>query len=157
MCGALGSGLRLEQPLQGGQVGEHLLAALRAAECTNQTGTGLVQRCSRGARRSSGRASAQNPQPYVLGVYNSRMGVEVANRRLNMRLSAEQEDLLREAASRQGQSVTGFVLAAATERARELLDTAERIELSRRAFESFLRALDEPVAAMPTLHGYARP
>ncbi len=74
-----------------------------------------------------------------------------------MRLNAEQEGLLRAAASREGQSVTGFVLAAATERAREVLDAAERIELSRRAFERFVRALDEPVEAMPTLGRYARP
>lgn len=80
-----------------------------------------------------------------------------AERRLNMRLSSQQEGLLRSAAERQGQSITGFVLGAATDRAREIIDQAERIELNRRDFRRFIKALDSPVESMPTLTRYARP
>lgn len=80
-----------------------------------------------------------------------------ADCRLNMRLSSLQEGLLRAAAERQGQSITGFVLGAATDRAREIIDQAERIELNRRDFARFIKALDSPVESMPTLTRYGRP
>jgi uncharacterized protein (DUF1778 family) len=84
------------------------------------------------------------------------MKVEHADRRLNMRLSSEQEDLLKAAATRQGQSLTGFVLGAATERAQEVVEKAQRIELSRQEFDRFSKALDSPVEPMPALRRYAR-
>ena len=62
-----------------------------------------------------------------------------------MRLSDEQEELLRRAAAQQGESVTGFVLAAATAHARQVIQQAQRIELSRDAFARFVEALSEPV------------
>ena len=74
-----------------------------------------------------------------------------------MRLSVEQEDLLRLAAAEQGESVTGFVLAAATERAREVVGQGHLVELSRERFARFRRALAEPVEDMPVLRRYARP
>lgn len=79
-----------------------------------------------------------------------------ADSRLNMRLSSEQGDLLRAAAERQGQSVTGFVLGAASDRAREIIDGAERIELHRRDFDRFAKGLDAPDEPMPMLRRYAR-
>jgi uncharacterized protein (DUF1778 family) len=72
-----------------------------------------------------------------------------------MRVSGEQEDLLRRAAAQQGESMTGFVLAAATTRAHQVIEQAQRIELGREAFARFVEALSEPVEEMPVLRRYA--
>jgi uncharacterized protein (DUF1778 family) len=85
------------------------------------------------------------------------MALRPASRRINMRLSDEQENLLRQAAAEQGESLTGFVLAAATARARQVIEQAQRIELSRATFARFAEALNDPVEDMPTLRRYARP
>jgi uncharacterized protein (DUF1778 family) len=73
-----------------------------------------------------------------------------------MRLSSAQEELLKAAATQQGQSVTGFVLGAATDRAQEVVERAQRIELSRKEFDRFSKALDAPVEPVPALRKYAR-
>ncbi|MGH9179888.1 MAG: DUF1778 domain-containing protein [Acidimicrobiales bacterium] len=77
-------------------------------------------------------------------------------RRINMRVSARQERVLRAAAELTGETLTGFVLAAATERAQEVIERAERIEVSAEAFGRFAAALDGPAEEMPTLRRYAR-
>lgn len=76
--------------------------------------------------------------------------------RINMRVSGRQERVLRAAADLTGETLTGFVLAAATERAEEVIERAERIEVSAEAFERFVTALDGPAEEMPTLRRYAR-
>jgi len=81
--------------------------------------------------------------------------VESRARRLNMRVSARQERVLRAAAELSGESLTGFVLGAATERAEEVLDRAQRIELGVEAFRRFVEAAEAPVEEMPTLSRYA--
>jgi len=73
-----------------------------------------------------------------------------------MRVSERQERVLRAAAELRGETLTGFVLAAATERAEAVLERAERIDLSAEAFERFVVALDAPAEAMPTLRRYAK-
>lgn len=73
-----------------------------------------------------------------------------------MRVSERQERVLRAAADLNGETLTGFVLAAATERAQEVLERAERIDVSAEAFERFVAALDGPAEEMPTLQRYAR-
>jgi uncharacterized protein (DUF1778 family) len=73
-----------------------------------------------------------------------------------MRVSERQERVLRAAAELSGETLTGFVLAAATERAQEVLERAERIDVSVEAFARFVAALDEPPEEMPTLRRYAR-
>lgn len=73
-----------------------------------------------------------------------------------MRVSERQERELRAAAELTGETLTGFVLAAATERAQEVIERAERINVSADAFERFVTALDGPVEEMPTLRRYAR-
>ena len=79
--------------------------------------------------------------------------------RLDMRLSPDQEALLRAASALVNESLTAFVLGAATERAEELLDRANRIEVSRPAFDRFVTTLYRPVSdrqpsSMPRLHTY---
>ena len=73
-----------------------------------------------------------------------------------MRVSGRQERVLRAAADLTGETLTGFVLAAATERAEEVIERAERIEVSSEAFERFVTALDGPGEEMPTVRRYAR-
>jgi len=76
--------------------------------------------------------------------------------RINMRVNERQERVLRAAADLTGETLTGFMLAAATERAEEVLARAQRIEVSTEAFRRFVAAIDAPVEDMETLHRYAR-
>jgi uncharacterized protein (DUF1778 family) len=76
--------------------------------------------------------------------------------RINMRVSERQERVLRAAAELNGETLTGFVLAVATERAEEVLERAQRIDLGAEAFERFVAALDAPAEEMPTVRRYAR-
>lgn len=83
--------------------------------------------------------------------------VESARRaRINMRVNEHQERVLRAAADLSGETLTGFVLSVATERAEQVLERAERIELGDEAFRRFVRALDAPAEEMSTLSRYAR-
>ncbi len=72
-----------------------------------------------------------------------------------MRVSERQERLLRAAADLSGETLTGFVLSVATERAQEVLERTQRIDLDAEAFERFAQALEAPAEQMPTLHRYA--
>lgn len=74
----------------------------------------------------------------------------------NLRVSARQERVLRAAAGLTGETLTGFMLAAATERAEEVVARAQRIEVSSDAFQRFVAALDAPVEDMATLRRYAK-
>jgi uncharacterized protein (DUF1778 family) len=74
--------------------------------------------------------------------------------RIHMRVNPRQERILRAAADLTGETLTGFVLAAATERAGTVLERAERVDLSAKAFRRFASALDHPVEEMPVLRGY---
>jgi uncharacterized protein (DUF1778 family) len=82
--------------------------------------------------------------------------VDSKPRRLNMRVSQRQERVLRAAAELSGETLTGFVLGAATERAEEIVERAQRIELGLEAFQRFVQAVEAPVEEMPTLNRYAR-
>lgn len=73
-----------------------------------------------------------------------------------MRVSEHQERVLKAAADLNGETITGFVLSVATERAEEVLERAQRIGLSGAAFKRFAQALDAPVEEMPALRRYAR-
>jgi len=73
-----------------------------------------------------------------------------------MRISERQERVLRAAAELSGETLTGFVLGAATERAEEILERAQRIELGAEAFRRFVASLDESAEEMPVLRRYAR-
>lgn len=77
------------------------------------------------------------------------------SRRINMRVSDRQESILRAAAELSGETLTGFVLSVATERAQDVVERSQRIEISTEAFERFVAALDVPVEDMPTVRRYA--
>jgi uncharacterized protein (DUF1778 family) len=76
--------------------------------------------------------------------------------RINMRVSEHQERVLRAAADLSGETITGFVLSVATERAQEVIERAQRIDVGEDAFRRFAEALDGPAEEMPTLRLYAR-
>jgi uncharacterized protein (DUF1778 family) len=77
------------------------------------------------------------------------------SRRINMRVSDRQENILRAAAELSGETLTGFVLSVATERAQDVVERSQRIKVSTEAFERFVSALDGPVEDMPTVRRYA--
>jgi uncharacterized protein (DUF1778 family) len=76
--------------------------------------------------------------------------------RINMRVSEHQERMLRAAADLSGETLTGFVLSVATERAAQVLERAQRIEVGEETFRRFIEALDAPIEEMPTVRRYAR-
>jgi uncharacterized protein (DUF1778 family) len=71
--------------------------------------------------------------------------------RIEMRITPDQEALIREAADLTHETVTSFVLNTATERARKLLDARRTVTLPNEAFDRFYAALDEPEAIVPEL------
>ena len=72
-----------------------------------------------------------------------------------MRVSRRQERVLRAAADLSGKTLTGFVLGVATDRAEQVLERANRVDLNAEAFERFVAALDAPAEDMPVVRRYA--
>jgi uncharacterized protein (DUF1778 family) len=75
-------------------------------------------------------------------------------RRIDVRVSEEQNALIREAAALSGQTVTAFLLNAAQDRARALIDERRQLVMSEQTFARFAEALEapvEPVAEMSEL------
>ncbi len=73
-----------------------------------------------------------------------------------MRVSKRQERVLRAVADLNGEILTGFVLSVATQRAEQVLERAQRINISSDAFRRFVEALDASAEDMPTLCRYER-
>lgn len=73
------------------------------------------------------------------------------SRRIDIRVTDAQDAIIREAAALAGQTVTAFLLRAAQDRARELLDERRHLVMSDRAFERLVAELDEPGQPVPEL------
>jgi uncharacterized protein (DUF1778 family) len=73
------------------------------------------------------------------------------SRRLDVRLTGEQDAIIREAAAAAGQTITAFLLSAAEQRAREILDERRHLVMTDRAFAAFAAALDEPGEDVPAM------
>jgi len=71
--------------------------------------------------------------------------------RIDVRVSAEQDAMIREAAALAGQTVTGFLLDAAEDRAREVIDERRDLVMSKATFARFADALDAPGEPVPEL------
>jgi uncharacterized protein (DUF1778 family) len=71
--------------------------------------------------------------------------------RLEVRVTPEQDALIRQAADLEHESVTSFVLDTVTERARRVIETQSTITLANEAFDRFYAALDEPEVIVPEL------
>ena len=95
---------------------------------------------------------------YIPSVYTALMGQAEARRvrRINMRVSERQERVLRAAAELSGETLTGFVLAVATDKAEQILERAQRVDLGSEAFQRFVDALEAPAEPMPAVGRYAR-
>jgi len=76
--------------------------------------------------------------------------------RLEMRVPPEQADLIRQAAAARGESVTGFVLQAATRAADEALAVERETLVTPEFFAELLAALDAPDEGSEELRALAR-
>jgi uncharacterized protein (DUF1778 family) len=78
--------------------------------------------------------------------------------RLNLRLCAADDELIRHAAAQTGQSVIEFLTTSAVERAHEVLADQREFVPDEQTWEQFTRLLDEPPRPDPRLvELFARP
>jgi uncharacterized protein (DUF1778 family) len=78
--------------------------------------------------------------------------------RLNLRLRAADDELIRHAAEQTGQSVSEFLTTSAVERAHEVLADQRDFVLDEAAWDEFTKLLDEPPVPDPRLvELFARP
>ncbi|RFO97773.1 hypothetical protein DIC66_07985 [Rhodoferax lacus] len=73
--------------------------------------------------------------------------------RFDLKLDAEDKDLLSRAASLMGTTMAGFVRSAAKEKAQTLLEQESRVTLSKRDFLAFNAALHGAFKPNPALQG----
>lgn len=73
------------------------------------------------------------------------------SRRIDVRVTDEQDAVIREAAAAAGQTVTAFLLSAAEDRARTVLDERRHLMMSDRAFVAFAAALDSLAQEVPAM------
>lgn len=66
--------------------------------------------------------------------------------RFDLKMDAEEKDVIAKAAALMGTTMAGFVRAAAKEKAQDLLERESRITLSQKDFAAFALALDEAFA-----------
>jgi uncharacterized protein (DUF1778 family) len=73
------------------------------------------------------------------------------DRRLQLRATASEEELIKVAANRQGINVTEFIIRSACERAEQALAEQTRFVLDDKQWKAFLAALDRPAKDKPRL------
>jgi uncharacterized protein (DUF1778 family) len=71
--------------------------------------------------------------------------------RFDLKMDADEKDIVSRAAALMGTTMAGFVRAAAKEKALALLERESRITLSRRDFDAFTQALNTAFSANPAL------
>jgi len=71
--------------------------------------------------------------------------------RIEVRVTPDQEAVIRHAASLADETVTAFVLGTATERARKLVEAQRTVTLPNETFDRFYAALDQPGRIVPEL------
>jgi uncharacterized protein (DUF1778 family) len=76
---------------------------------------------------------------------------QTRTKRLNLRATPRQEQLIKLAAARQGLSVTDFILEGACEKAETALAGQTRLVLGEREWKMFMAALDRPPRAIPEI------
>lgn len=72
--------------------------------------------------------------------------------RFDLKMDADEKDVIAKAAALMGTTMAGFVRAAAKEKALQLLERESRITLSRQDFAAFASALDGAFAPNAALH-----
>jgi uncharacterized protein (DUF1778 family) len=73
------------------------------------------------------------------------------SRRLNIRTSAQQEELMRQGARERGESLTDFIIRSACAEAEQALADQRRFSLSADQWNAFVAALDRPAQPKPRL------
>jgi len=73
--------------------------------------------------------------------------------RFDLKLDAQDKDLLSRAASLMGTTMAGFVRSAAKEKAQALLERETRVTLSNRDFQAFHTAISSAFSPNPALQG----
>jgi|CZLA01.1.fsa_nt_gi uncharacterized protein (DUF1778 family) len=114
------------------------MSALRPPSCLANVGV----QCTYMAKRVTTRR--------VKGQRTS-IGSSRRTRRLNIRASVEQENLIREAAQRRGENLTDFVLRSACVEAELTLSDKRSFALPPEKWKAFLTALDKPPVIKPQL------
>jgi uncharacterized protein (DUF1778 family) len=71
--------------------------------------------------------------------------------RIEVRVTPEQDAVIRQAAELEDTTVTNFVLDTVTTRARKVIKANQDLVLSNEAFDRFLAELDKPAEAVPEL------
>ncbi|MGH3117251.1 MAG: DUF1778 domain-containing protein [Gaiellales bacterium] len=71
--------------------------------------------------------------------------------RLEVRVTSEQDALIRQAADLEDTTVTAFVLESVTSKARRVVKQRQDLVLSNDAFDRFIAELDKPAEAVPEL------
>lgn len=71
--------------------------------------------------------------------------------RLEVRVTPEQDALVRHAADLEGATVTAFVLETVTARAKRVVKQHQDMVLSNEAFDRFIAELDKPAVSVPEL------
>jgi uncharacterized protein (DUF1778 family) len=71
--------------------------------------------------------------------------------RLEVRVSPEQDALIRQAADLEATTVSAFVLDTVTARARKVITQHQDLVLSAEAFDRFIAELDKPAEVVPEL------
>jgi len=71
--------------------------------------------------------------------------------RLEVRVSPEQDALIRQAAELEATTVSAFVLETVTARAKRVIKERQDVVLSGEAFDRFLAELDKPAEPVPEL------
>lgn len=71
--------------------------------------------------------------------------------RIEMRVTPEQDALIRQAADLDGTTVTAFVLDTVTAKARRLIKQNHDLVLSNEAFDHFIAELEKPAEVVPEL------
>lgn len=75
----------------------------------------------------------------------------VKDSRLAVRLSSEQDSVIRHAAAVEGTSITDFTVAAAMRHAKDVLADRRVFAIDDEAWEKFLAVLDRPMSHKPRL------
>ena len=76
---------------------------------------------------------------------------EARRHRLEVRVTPEQDALIRQAADLEDTTVTAFVLDTVTTRARKVIKQSQDLILSNDAFDRFIAELDKPAKPVPEL------
>jgi uncharacterized protein (DUF1778 family) len=79
------------------------------------------------------------------------MQTKARSRRIDVRVTDAQDAVIREAAALAGETVTGFLLAAAETRASQLLDQRRHLTMSATSFAALSASLDNPPVAVEEL------